>query len=212
MDQPTLNNLTLPSQLEAVLFYLAEPISLKELAKILQVEESDIKLAGTQLKTELENRGLSLMEVNDSYLLTTAVAASPLIERLIKEELNRDLGKASLETLSIILYEGPLPRSRIDYIRGVNSGYILRHLLTRGLIQKGLSGGERSTTYEATPELLAHLGLSSLSDLPDRDLIKAKISQFEEPAAPSTTPPASTNNPSPETESPIEQVDPDSTV
>ena len=61
-------------------------------------------------------------------MLGTSAEASTLIEKLTKEELNRDLGKASLETLSIIMYQGPIKRSQIDYIRGVNSTFILQKL------------------------------------------------------------------------------------
>ena len=43
---------------------------------------------------------------------------------------------ATLETLSIVAYNGPIARSMIDYLRGVNSGYILRNLLVRGLIER----------------------------------------------------------------------------
>lgn len=178
------SNLSLESQIEAVLFYLAEPVSLKDLAKILKTETPEIELALSQLKLNLTGRGLGLLELNNEYALTTASAAAPLIEELIKEDLNRDLGKASLETLAIILYQGPISRTRIDYIRGVNSGYILRHLLTRGLIAKSdTQKGERSTVYEPTADLLAHLGLSNLNDLPDKEEILAKIATFEEELA-----------------------------
>jgi segregation and condensation protein B len=181
MDQNPSTNLTLSARLEAVLFYRAEPLKIKELAKILALSEEEIRTGLHQLKTDLTNRGLGLLELNDEWALTTSSNASNLIESLVKEELNRDLGKASLETLAIILYQGPISRTRIDYIRGVNSGYILRHLLTRGLIEKSENlKGERSTVYAPTADLLAHLGLNSLEDLPDKDQILSKISGFEQ--------------------------------
>jgi chromosome segregation and condensation protein ScpB len=68
--------------------------------------------------------------------LGTVPEASELIEKIIKDELTRELGKSSLETLTIILYKSPIAKPEIDYIRGVNSNYILRNLLVRGLVEK----------------------------------------------------------------------------
>ena len=69
-------------------------------------------------------------------MLGTAPQMSATVETLTKEELMKDLGKAGLETISIILYKGPISRAEIDYIRGVQSNFILRNLLVRGLIEK----------------------------------------------------------------------------
>ena len=105
---------------------------------------------------------------------------SSLIEKLTKEELMKDLGKAGLETLSIILYQGPLPRAEIDYIRGVNSQFILRNMLIRGLIEKVENPADRrSFLYKPTMQLLAHLGLSSTSSLPDFDVVRKNIEAFK---------------------------------
>ena len=54
----------------------------------------------------------------------------------VKEELTEDLTPASLETLSIVAYLGPISRVRIEYLRGVNSSVILRSLMIRGLIER----------------------------------------------------------------------------
>lgn len=105
---------------------------------------------------------------------------SSLIEEMQKEEVSRDLGKAGLETLSIILYKHPVSRREIDYIRGVNSSYILRNLLMRGLIEKTEGGaGERSYSYKPTLELMRHLGLTRTEDLPNYEIAMAKMLEFE---------------------------------
>jgi segregation and condensation protein B len=75
----------------------------------------------------------------------------------------KDLGKAGLETLSIILYQGPISRAEIDYIRGVNSNFILRNLLIRGLIERVENPhDQRSFLYKPTLELISYLGLSKI--------------------------------------------------
>ncbi|MDP3963380.1 MAG: SMC-Scp complex subunit ScpB, partial [bacterium] len=69
---------------------------------------------------------------------------------------------------SIILYAGPIPRARIDYIRGVNSTFILRSLLVRGLISRNLDPEKQNTfLYAASTELIRHLGLDGLKSLSD---------------------------------------------
>ncbi len=170
----------LSSQIEAVLFYKAEPLSVKRLAQILKKDEKEIKNALTELREELKGRGLTLVEWEDEVTLGTSKEVSALIETLTKEELVKDLGKAGLETLSIILYQGPLSRAEIDYIRGVNSNFILRNLLIRGLIERvDNPKDQRSFLYKPTLELISHLGLSKITDLPDYDAVRSDIENFK---------------------------------
>ena len=106
---------------------------------------------------------------------------SALIEKIRKEEYNRDIGKAGLEALSAVLYRGPLTRSEIDFIRGVNSSQTLRTLTLRGLVRKIPNPkDERSFLYEPTTELLAQLGVSRMQDLPDYAQVRQKLQQLEE--------------------------------
>jgi segregation and condensation protein B len=128
---------TLSAQLEAILFWKAEPVSIKKLADLLKVGPESIKEGLKELGDKLQGRGLTLVQTDDEVMLGTAKELSSLIEQLTKEELTRDLGKAGLETLSIVLYQGPISRADIDYIRGVNSQFILRNLLIRGLSSSG---------------------------------------------------------------------------
>ena len=114
-------------------------------------------------------------------LLGTAPELSPTIEKMTKEELMGDLGKATLETLSIILYQGPIVKSRIDYIRGVNSSFILRNLLIRGLIERREHPEDKRTfLYSPTFDLLTHLGISRVEDLPEYGTARDEIRAFEE--------------------------------
>lgn len=174
--------LLLSAQIEAVLFYKAEPLSVKRLAQIFRRDEGEIKNAIRELREELKSRGrgLSLVEWEDEITLGTSKDVSALIETLTKEELVKDLGKAGLETLSIILYQGPLARADIDYIRGVNSNFILRNLLIRGLIERVENPkDQRSFLYKPTLELISYLGLSEITDLPDYEMVRKDIETFK---------------------------------
>ncbi len=172
--------MTLAQQLEAVLFWKAEPISLKKLADYLHSDEKAVGEGLEVLEKELKERGLTLVRTSEDVMLGTAPQVSALIQEISKEELSKDLGKAALETLSIILYQGPISRTDIDYIRGVNSQFIIRNLLIRGLIERiDNPQDSRGFLYKATVDLLSHLGLSKLTDLPEYESVRKDIADFK---------------------------------
>ena len=170
--------MNLSAQIEAILFFKAEPMKLSKLAVALKVKEEEIIAALAELETALVNRGISLVRNGDEVELRTAPSVSTLIETLTKEELSRDLGKAGLETIAIILYKGSAKRSDIDYIRGVNSSFILRNLLIRGLVVREVDGG-RGFLYKPTTDLLAHMGVAKFEELPEFDAVKSELLKFE---------------------------------
>jgi len=184
--------LNLSAQLEAILFWKAEPVTFKKLADLLKVDQAAVKSTIQELEKSLQGRGLTLVQTDQEVMLGTAKEFSPLIEQLTKEELTRDLGKAGLETLSIVLYQGPISRADIDYIRGVNSQFILRNLLIRGLVERVDNPKDaRSFLYKTTLDLLAHLGISKVEDLPEYEKVRADIEAFKgqavEPSQSTTT-------------------------
>ncbi len=173
-------SLSLDSKIEAILFFKAEPISVKKLSQILEVKEEEIQEGIAILEEKLSDRGVGLLHKDGDVMLSTAVEASTMIEGLIKEELSKDLGKAGLETLSIILYRGPVTRSKIDYIRGVSSTFILRNLLVRGLVERMANpDDQRSFLYRPTFELLSYLGVSKIEDLPEYKETRENLEVFE---------------------------------
>ncbi|MDO8492914.1 MAG: SMC-Scp complex subunit ScpB [bacterium] len=154
--------------IEAILFFKGEPVSIDRLKRILNKNNEEIAEALSTLEQNLSERGIVLMRKEDEVMLATNKKAGDLIESLIKEELHKELGRAGLETLSIVLYLGPVSRSEIDYIRGVNSTFILRNLLIRGLIERiDNPKNKRSFLYQTTFELLSYLGVKSVLELPE---------------------------------------------
>ncbi len=163
-------------KIEAILFFKGEPVSLKKLEDILKVSKEEITEALANLKINLENRGIVLIEKEGEVVLGTAPDLSELIENLQKEELNKELSKASLETLSIILYKNGASRSEIDYIRGVNSSFTLRALSIRGLVEKTTDAKDsRRYIYKPSFELMSYMGVKSLEELPDFETINSSI-------------------------------------
>ena len=160
--------MNLEQKIEAILFFKGEPVSLKKLEDILKVSKEEIAEAILNLKNNLANRGIALIEKENEITLGTTPELSKLIEDLQKEELNKDLSKASLETLSIVLYKNGVSRAEIDYIRGVNSSFTLRALSVRGLVEKIVdSKDNRRYIYKPSFELLSFMGVKSIEELPE---------------------------------------------
>ncbi|MBI3888739.1 SMC-Scp complex subunit ScpB [Candidatus Nomurabacteria bacterium] len=163
-------------QIEAILFFKGEPVSRKKLADILKVGQTEINEGLEKLKGSLQNRGMVLLEKDNDVTLGTAPELSYMIEDLQKEELNKDLSKASLETLSIVLYKNGVSRAEIDYIRGVNSSFTLRALSVRGLVEKTVDTKDnRRYIYKPSFELLSFMGVKSVEELPEYEEVKNGI-------------------------------------
>jgi segregation and condensation protein B len=177
--------MNLEKQLEAVLFYKVEPVKKTALADFFELSVEEIATALVSLQQSLADRGVRLTLTDEYAQLVTAPEASELIESMRKSELKNDIGKAGAETLAIILYRGPLSRVEVDRIRGVNSAFIIRNLLIRGLVERRSNPHDtRSFTYAATPALFNHLGVSKREDLPDFEVIMNTLDAFEKNETP----------------------------
>ncbi len=157
----------LSQRAEAVLFAAGEPVAVKHLARVLETPEAEIAGALDALAARLENgSGLRLVRANGAAELVTAPVVSSSVEAHLKSERQGALSRAALEVLAVIAYRGPVTRSEIEAIRGVNCSFTLRNLLLRGLIEREEHTG-RGYLYRVTFDFLKHLGLSQASDLPD---------------------------------------------
>ncbi|MFZ2252732.1 MAG: SMC-Scp complex subunit ScpB [Minisyncoccia bacterium] len=172
--------MNLEMSIEAVLFYKTEPMKKTVLAELFSVSLEEVETALMLLSESLNTRGIRLVLTDTMAQLVTAPEASDIVDHVRKEELKSDIGKAGAETLSIILYRGPLSRVELDKIRGVNSSFILRNLLIRGLIERRAHPTDsRSFIYATTPALLNHLGVSKREELPEYEQILNALEQFE---------------------------------
>ncbi len=170
----------LSDKILGVLFYTTEPISYGDLARLLEVSEDEVRSAVVELTERCSTMGIRVLTTNHEIQLVTAPELAPVIDMLRKDAVARDIGKAGAETLAIILYHGAVSRARIDAVRGVHSGAIIRSLLVRGLIERIQDGQDsRTASYSATPQLLAHLGVSDRSELVDFTEVMAALEAYE---------------------------------
>ncbi len=170
--------MSLESKIEALLFWKGEPVSMKELTHFFETDAVTIETSISALEKNLEGRGLVVVRNGDEFMLYTSPNANDIIKKLTKEELAQDLTKSATEVLSLVIYKGPISKRDIDYIRGVNSSYIVRNLMVRGLIERVESKDARSFMYKPTFELLAHVGITKIEELPEFGNIQNDLKNF----------------------------------
>ena len=155
--------------LEALLFVVASPVTVAQLAEVLEQKPAEIEASLHNLgEMYAQGRGISLQWHGGRVQLTTAPGMAGLVEKFLGLEATARLSRAAMETLAIIAYRQPVTRPGVDAIRGVNSDGVMKSLLNKGLVQEvGRSEGPgRPILYGITAEFLQHFGLSSLVDLP----------------------------------------------
>jgi len=146
-------------------------ITIDSIAKITELDINEIKNILEEIKKDLEdpNKGIKLIILGNHYKFTTKEEHKEYYKKLVDVELDSNLSQSALETLAIIAYNQPITRIEIDEIRGVNSSYVMRKLMIKGLIEdigrSELPG--RPKQYIVTDLFLDHFGLESTDDLPD---------------------------------------------
>jgi segregation and condensation protein B len=153
--------------LEGLLFYKSEPLKKSVIEKQFAVTSEDLATTIGVLQQRLQAGATRLLETETEIELVSAPALAPFIEELRKADIKNDISKAGAETLAIVLYNGPIARTEIDRIRGVNSSFILRNLLIRGLVERSSEKKGSGYTFSITPSLLAHLGVTKKEELQD---------------------------------------------
>ncbi len=178
---------TLSAHIESVLFAAEKPLLRSKLETLLEVSPKEIDDALIHLRDILNGRGIMLVETDHKITLRTSTQSSLYINKMRNDELSQDLGKASIETLAIILYRGGAYRSEIDWIRGVHSSTTIRSLLMRGLIEAAAnSRDKRRAYYRTTIDALGYLGITQLKELPRYDELTRALGDSNETVETST--------------------------
>ena len=156
-------------QVEAILFAASEPLDIETIEKRLQTN-TDISKVLVKLKEIYKNRGINLVNLKNRWSFRTAEDLSKLMS--LQKSTQRKLSKATIETLSIIVYHQPVTRSEIEEIRGVafatNTLEILLELdWVRPAGRKDVPG--KPIQYATTENFLNHFNIQKLSDLPTID-------------------------------------------
>ena len=156
----------LERQVEAILFAASEPLDIETIEKRIQTD-TNIKKILDNLKEIYKNRGINLVCIKNKWSFRTAEDLSKLMA--LQKSTQKKLSKATIETLSIIVYHQPVTRSEIEQIRGVafatNTMETLLELdWVRPAGRKDVLG--KPIQYITTEKFLNHFNIQKLSDLP----------------------------------------------
>ncbi|WP_405379452.1 SMC-Scp complex subunit ScpB [Phascolarctobacterium sp.] len=168
-----MNHEQMVGALEAVLFAVGEPITVGELANVLQLDKPLVwdLLATLEHDCEGENRGLMVRHVGEGYQLVTKPIHYRLLTNLGKKK-EVKLTNAAMETLAIVAFKQPVTRAEMEAIRGVKVDGVLNTLLDLGLVME--AGRKKALgnpiLYATTDKFLTVFGLASLKDLPQPEV------------------------------------------
>jgi segregation and condensation protein B len=166
----------LHKHIEALIFCSPAPLGMEEIQRCLtemfetEVPMEHISAAILQLVQNYQSDDFSfaLEHLAGGYQFLTKPAYQISIGILLKQQSNKRLSTAQLETLSIIAYKQPVTKTEIEQIRGVNCDYSIQKLLEKQLIAiKGKADSiGKPLLYGTSDKFMEYFGISSLQDLP----------------------------------------------
>ncbi len=159
--------------LEAILFASGSPV-LEDDLKDKMIDKKNFKEEIQNLTLFYRDRGINLIKTGNKWSFRTAESIKD--ELTIFKKQKRKLSRAAIETLSIIAYQQPITRSEIENIRGVQMGRgSIDHLMEIGWIKphgrKNIPG--KPALWVTTDLFMEHFGIEKISDLPNKDELKA---------------------------------------
>ena len=168
---------------EALLFASSKPLSMDNLSEASGIDKAELKevLAALQEEYTSDSRGFSLEEVADGFQLRSDPRFSAQIGKLFAARSRRRMTRSSLESLSIIAYRQPATRAEIEHIRGVDSGAVLKTLLSLSMIRilGRKEGPGRPILYGTTRDFLEYFGLRDIESLPTLEEVTELLDDSE---------------------------------
>jgi segregation and condensation protein B len=156
--------------IEALIFASDTPLTTDRLCDILsEYEREEIRFCVSELLNDynISQRGIFLAEIAGGFQFRSRREHAEIIRRLVKISTSR-FSKPALESLAIIAYRQPITRSEIEYLRGVESGGVLKTLLEKNLIRilgkKNVPG--KPLIYGTSRKFLEIFNLKDLKSLP----------------------------------------------
>ena len=170
--------------MEAILFNMGESVEISRLAETIEESVKDTKANLSKMKEryEQENRGITLIELEESVQLCTKPEMYEYLIKIAKTPKKYVLTDTLMETLSIIAYKQPVTRLEIERIRGVSCDHAVNRLLEFNLITEvgRLDAPGRPLLFGTTEEFLRSFGVKSLDELPELNAVQ--IEEFKQQA------------------------------
>lgn len=161
---------TIKSAIESMMFVWGDPLDIKAVADIFNIDRNEVYACCKELQAEYEaeGRGIVIREVNRSFQFVTRRENIDYIERLCTPVKHRKLSQSALEVLAIVAYKQPVTKGEIEAVRGIRCDRVLDGLEKKNLVAEiGRSDAVgRPILYGTTDEFLRQFGFESLKELP----------------------------------------------
>lgn len=155
---------------EAILFTMGESVEVGRIAKVIEqdVETTRKIIHNLKDKYESEDRGICIIELEDSFQMCTKKEMYEYLIRIAKQPKRYVLTDVVLETLSIIAYKQPITKLEIERIRGVKSDHAVNKLIEYNLVTEvgRLDSPGRPILFGTTEEFLRRFSIQSVEELP----------------------------------------------
>lgn len=159
------------SIVESILFAAGDPFPIARLMSLLELSREEVLEIARRLgdRCRYENRGIRLVQLEDSLQLCSAPENGEWVRRALDTRKPARLSPAALEVLAIAAYFQPVTRTYIEQIRGVDSSYTVGLLVDKGFLEPcgRLDVPGRPMQFRTTPAFLRVFGLSTLEELPE---------------------------------------------
>lgn len=156
--------------IESILFTMGNSVELEKIAAAIELNQSETKRLIDELAKEYqeENRGMRIIELEESYQMCTNQNTYEYLIRIAKQPKKHVLTDVLLETLSIIAYKQPVTKAEIEKIRGVSCGHAVSKLVEYNLVLElgRMDAPGRPMLFGTTEEFLRSFGIHSLEELP----------------------------------------------
>lgn len=170
--------------IEAILFAMGESVEISRLAEVIEEDKKITKQILNEMAEQYqeENRGISLIWLEDSVQLCSKGELYEYLIKIAKVPRKVVLTDSLMETLSIIAYKQPITRLEIEKIRGVSCDHAINRLLEYELItelgRKDAPG--RPLLFGTTEQFLRSFGVKSLEELPEVSTVQ--LEEFKQQA------------------------------
>ena len=173
----------LESVIESIVFVAGEPVQISDLCFKFELDQKEVEEAVKNLQKKYDEKsGIKLLCFNNKLQFSSNSENVDYVTAILNPIRQRNLTKATLETIGIIAYKQPITRMEVEEIRGVNSDYAMNILLEHKLIQ--IVGHKESVgkpaLFGTTDEFLKRFSISSLDELPDYNELLEKIQKIKE--------------------------------
>lgn len=174
---------TIKSAIESMMFVWGQPLDIKDIADIFNIDKNEIYQYCKELQEEYEQegRGIVIREVNKSFQFVTRKENLAYIERLCTPVKHKKLSQSALEVLAIVAYKQPVTKGEIEAVRGIRCDRVIEGLMKKNLVAEvGRSDSVgRPILYGTTDAFLKQFGFESLKELPGIEDIEGVLAEEE---------------------------------